>query len=1310
MIPKVSRFSDRVSNNHQLKCYQALIDIMDAENGYLTENRSGHKVTGEKFVYQSIRTAAGAEAGFSIFDGSLNGKALYGFHSWYFASSGTEGSEAGWGGRGGRGGCPGYGGEIDIQLNSGISNVLGGSGKSPRNSGQPALITVEKSDGSPGKVAPAGKQGQPGRPGRKGTDYACVHPFETIHGRTFYKGALIKRLHESKTEPSPYCGWAKSKIHFENSLREITRLKSEHKRSELKARAPLKTTQKQKSIIKSNTQNQFQAHCRRYFLNLDKSSSTGLMINQKQHLFQSSPIHNALQTLQIATRICDFNPRDPVPPPRRKRIKEGSMKTLSESSRRKSIKPFTPPVQGPLLDLACLLEQTNSDVDTRTHKNLQELSKTIKKVVHSSDDPNSLSIETCERILCSIMRHDENIGNHNDYEIPTEIQDKPNSSIGIIHRIKINLTQNLRSQLLLSLHTQMQELPEVSIGKIRKFDPNFCLAFIKNCGQLENNYQSANLHAAIGQDIERYLIAEMTELKENSSTTTSLTLSSHFFTVFKTTIFEKDVTSFSSFMQYLNRWTKKHVKKLSKCTEVPNHDEDNDPWPKSRNERSVPPELTGIGALEYRFFEDYFDQEAVGLEHHQKLKTILFLKINKWLQKSEVLTEYAQRLSKGPLADWDFDILATIYGVHLRIYKAADASSTIPNNPRPQLQLRYAAEPLVNCATIQNQTIEPNLPSHPRIVRIIETEENTFAPLATASSIGHQQAQIYLEILNDTSRPEFFDEFDLAERQQAVQECFRNRRFVFTLSKFCSQPSSDLDQLTQNLSSLLPDTPKIVKLALMTSSRFDNRFLTALVERMTWQGNTSLTNNPCPFVELGLAILESDEVDVLHLEWIVTSLPQREWILEFMFIQLQQYLRNCINRPLSQFHLRQWKENLSTLDPIGVVLLAEKVADYFHERRSSSDDTFYQQVQLLNNIEHISIIIAEIALTPEDIYNELVDLRLEDWVKKLINIKIRKTFVLLNPEWIEDENNQDYKKCLYYASSLYNEHPNFIDNCLRTLRSVKKAHPRTQIDTTRLVEIFSNYYHGRWSVFNNDCEIDFQQFDSFQFFYTVLSHQNDSKITRGERSRDEILKFISNDKNTTLRQMDIQRLRLELKEEPKSGFGFLDPDVPIKEAIGKWAQKVRSVENKPGVEEMLFCLNSGVFQCKRFHFRDTQKVTLVALLQEERRNVLAQVATGEGKSLIVVAWAIIKVLLGGRCDIVTSSPILAERDVDENKDIFDLFHVTVGHNSRQVVSKFISPIFIHTYLDPCFLQLRHRSKKICIQARCSLRGCRKLPA
>ncbi|EAL40280.3 AGAP008714-PA, partial [Anopheles gambiae str. PEST] len=101
---------------------------------------------------------------------------------------------------------------------------------------------------------------------------------------------------------------------------------------------------------------------------------------------------------------------------------------------------------------------------------------------------------------------------------------------------------------------------------------------------------------------------------------------------------------------------------------------------------------------------------------------------------------------------------------------------------------------------------------------------------------------------------------------------------------------------------------------------------------------------------------------------------------------------------------------------------------------------------------------------------------------------------------------------------------------------------------------------------------------------------------------------------------------------------------------------------------MLAVIDRAIELKRGFRLRDTQRLTVLALLVNDK-STLAQVSTGEGKTIIVVAITIIKVLLGEKVDIITSSSVLAKRDADENKDIYALFGFSASHNCSEVIEE-----------------------------------------
>jgi len=78
--------------------------------------------------------------------------------------------------------------------------------------------------------------------------------------------------------------------------------------------------------------------------------------------------------------------------------------------------------------------------------------------------------------------------------------------------------------------------------------------------------------------------------------------------------------------------------------------------------------------------------------------------------------------------------------------------------------------------------------------------------------------------------------------------------------------------------------------------------------------------------------------------------------------------------------------------------------------------------------------------------------------------------------------------------------------------------------------------------------------------------------------------------------------------------------------------------------------------------RNIQIISLLLfILKEKNEGIIEEISTGEGKSLIITFLATIKAFLGNKVDILTSSPILAERDAKKMKNFYRVFGITVDY-------------------------------------------------
>src|SRR5262249_48966509 len=100
----------------------------------------------------------------------------------------------------------------------------------------------------------------------------------------------------------------------------------------------------------------------------------------------------------------------------------------------------------------------------------------------------------------------------------------------------------------------------------------------------------------------------------------------------------------------------------------------------------------------------------------------------------------------------------------------------------------------------------------------------------------------------------------------------------------------------------------------------------------------------------------------------------------------------------------------------------------------------------------------------------------------------------------------------------------------------------------------------------------------------------------------------------------------------------------------------------------------------KYHGHEPHLVQLVSVLllirsKEDHCGLIAEIATGEGKSLIIAMTTIIKALAGLKVDIITSSSLLAERDQEIFSGLYLLFCLHSATNISSEYTKGLKPCY-----------------------------------
>ncbi|KAL4501959.1 hypothetical protein ABPG73_020096 [Tetrahymena malaccensis] len=137
-------------------------------------------------------------------------------------------------------------------------------------------------------------------------------------------------------------------------------------------------------------------------------------------------------------------------------------------------------------------------------------------------------------------------------------------------------------------------------------------------------------------------------------------------------------------------------------------------------------------------------------------------------------------------------------------------------------------------------------------------------------------------------------------------------------------------------------------------------------------------------------------------------------------------------------------------------------------------------------------------------------------------------------------------------------------------------------------------------------------------------------------------------------------------------YNFLS-EKPIKKwrnpNIKTWAQQVKNSESDVLTEqfivEALAVIQQAIYlNNNHMQLSNTQIISCILFLKSGKyQGTLLQVATGEGKSIIICVVAIVLALMKKYVDVITTSQVLAERDAIDKKQLYSLFDISVECNS-----------------------------------------------
>ncbi|XP_061510531.1 uncharacterized protein LOC133392815 [Anopheles gambiae] len=425
------------------------------------------------------------------------------------------------------------------------------------------------------------------------------------------------------------------------------------------------------------------------------------------------------------------------------------------------------------------------------------------------------------------------------------------------------------------------------------------------------------------------------------------------------------------------------------------------------------------------------------------------------------------------------------------------------------------------------------------------------------------------------------------------------------------------------------------------SSQYTNQYrvFDYMFQRFSVEGRHLSSNELCFLIDSILAHTVEARQERYTFSWIVAAYNQCNWTDELVLLQLE----NCYKRQLQE--KPKWRKYMSKIENKAVLL----VFSVQFTRKPCPPQCVEDILYLLSNIPIESVCLDELELTEWPyVLKECY------WTHKLKSLLT----------W--DNESEGLISASFFVLSIENTYGNkLMQNLFESL--VEK---RSELTHSMLLNVLSCFHKQKWNL----CVDDLNVLKQSNLFEWIQHMETKYKKDLKELNISQIVTIIRGNDNTSSNIVkhlsEIEQSVANIQHNSKTinaSFisNFLSNDVE------KWAEEFQSSQNMRCLEkyeEMLAVIDRAIELKRGFQLRNTQRLTVLALLTNHN-STLAQVSTGEGKTVIVVAIAIIKVLFGEKVDIITSSSVLAKRDADDNKDIYGLFGISVSHNCSEKIQE-----------------------------------------
>ena len=115
---------------------------------------------------------------------------------------------------------------------------------------------------------------------------------------------------------------------------------------------------------------------------------------------------------------------------------------------------------------------------------------------------------------------------------------------------------------------------------------------------------------------------------------------------------------------------------------------------------------------------------------------------------------------------------------------------------------------------------------------------------------------------------------------------------------------------------------------------------------------------------------------------------------------------------------------------------------------------------------------------------------------------------------------------------------------------------------------------------------------------------------------------------------------------------------------------------------ILGMISLAIKKNKNYFLRNTQLIVILLFIyKDQKKGLIEEICTREGKSCIISSLSIYYALMGHKVDIISSGYTLAQRDSDEFKELYDYFNLTTSVPSNYMSGPYKADILYGTFLE-----------------------------